>query len=261
MEDIESPDPLASRTRRLGCAGKTRRPNSLSEGGLSNTEWPAEFGKRCMSLFLLAAAPTHLRGRIKLLTEMVENTPERLTSENASPSPLKEVLGEMVGRLLAFHSFDPKFDKRARAHKFLKPKAIGRKIRKLVAQCLMKWKSVKPINPSNVHSARRRVEQVMVDMNCLTPLLHYTGTPDRVDSSQRDVEWSMLGPRVKATDFSDGTPPWEPEHSSDESPEDAAAKHADSDKSDSPSGRNNTAEAASTNRGRIPWSMVLRSAT
>jgi hypothetical protein len=41
-----------------------------------------------------------------------------------------------------------------------------------------------------------RITELMVDNECLTPLLHYTGTPDRVDSRQRDVVQSEIGTDV-----------------------------------------------------------------
>jgi hypothetical protein len=181
-----------------GVPGKPEAPVPFRRAAAVILNGQPELGKKLMQLFLSAVSPLHLRGKLRLLTECISNTPERLPEFDlpARPSKLKDALGEMVSRLLAYHSFDPAYDKRKSKSKTYKANAIGRKVRKLVQQALSKWRSVKPMDPNKVGKALARVESLMVDTKYLTSLLHYTGTPDRIDSRIPYEARTPLGPVV-----------------------------------------------------------------
>jgi len=155
--------------------GKPVAPAKFRKAAASILNGQSQLRRDYMRVFQLARAPKHLRKIIRDQLTIVDNLPERLSDE-AEPKPLEEVEGEVIARTLAYHSFDPFFDKRS-SLKIASVDTVAKHIKRVLAQGLKKWQSAKPIDSSK---AVKLLEQKprLVDRKEINRILFYTGTPD-----------------------------------------------------------------------------------
>jgi len=135
--------------------------------------------KKMNNLFLVARAPRHLRRRIRKMLDILSSTPERLPGKSI-PVRLKDAESEVVGRILAFHSFDPAFNKlgtkKSLAHDSMAN--LIRRVRSLLKEAFAVWPNASPTKPAKALELVNKYDSTMVDTQWVSHLLFYTGTPD-----------------------------------------------------------------------------------
>jgi hypothetical protein len=143
-------------------------------------------------------APKNLRKLLDKQLDMVSNLPEQLPAQETihkdkplEPVTLEEAISETVGRTLGFYSFDPESSK-LEVRKAAKVATISGRIRRIVAETVDKWKSVKPIEPNKAQRLHDTLVVRHVDTRELDEMLYYTGTPDAMIKSIRE-EMSARG--------------------------------------------------------------------
>jgi len=163
-----------------GMPGKPTAPTSYRKLAGIILNGQRSIQKELMNVHLVARAPKHLRGSLRLAIEMVSATPERIDS-NADPTPLLDLTAEITSRMLSYSSFDPTYSKisRKERHQNDSLDKLASRIKRIHNKSLKIWPGVKPMDENKAARLHAQVENKMVDRQFVDNILYYLGFPDR----------------------------------------------------------------------------------